>query len=379
MIIKVKNTLADNAPFTFLASTVASGVTVLPWKNASQFTASWAVQLGKTGEEKSEIRVLSSDTPAGTAGTVTAATSFDHPTDTPIYAIHYDQIIFKVSTTGTAGTATAITDGTVSITPDSDTTQFNHAAGATTYAYKASFRNSVSGDVSSDSDWLTPSGYSFYSLAKIRERSKNKLFSASYMKSDEIVDEWINEWLESMNNQAVDVNQDYSIGTVDVAFGTSGLGTITSTDYKDIRKLDISTDGTNWYTAERISVTDFVPGESFSSSYPSYYMQGDSVFGIKPEGAGTARITYYKLPTVLVNETDELPVSMRGYTKSFVDYCLSQAYYLDGKSADGDRYLVSAKEEKDRFRSEIGSRHKSGVETIKLADPISGEDFFESL
>ena len=377
MIIKVKNTLTDNAPFTFLSSTVASAVTVLPWKNASQFSANWAIQIGKTGEEKSEVKVLGTASPAGTAGTITVATSFDHPVDTPLYAIHYDQVVFEVSTTGTAGTASPITAGTVSITPDGDYTQFDHTTGATTYAYKAYFQNSVSGDITAESDWLTSSGYSFYSLAKIRERAKNKLFSASYIKSDSIVDEWINEWAESMNNQAVDVNQDYSLGTVAVGFGTNGLGTITSTDYKDIRKLEVTYDGSTYRTAERFSVVDFEDSQTFSSNYPNYYMYGDSVFGIKPsDSAGTARIAYYKLPLVLSNETDELPTSMKGYTKSFVDYCLAQAYYLDGKSDDGDRYLVSANEEKERFRGEIGARHKSGVETIKLSEPISGEDYF---
>lgn len=380
MIIKVKNTLTDTAPFTFLASSVASGVTVLPWKNASQFTANWAIQLGKTAQEKSEIKVLSSSSPAGTAGTVTANTSFDHPVDTPVYAIHYDQIVFEVSTSGTAGTASPITDGTISIAADNDYTEFDHTSGATTYAYKAYFRNSVSGDISSESDWLTPSGYSFYSLAKIRERIKSKLLSANYIKDDATIDDWTNEWLENMNNTAIDVNQDYSLGTVAIAYGTAGLGTITSTDYKDIRKLEVTSDGNTYTVADRISVIDFNDQQTFSGNFPSYYMYGDTVFGVKPNGAvGTARITYYKLPAVLSNETDELPTSMKGYTKSFVDYGMSQAYYLDGKESAGKTYLESALLEKDRFRTEIGARHKSGVETMKLSDPVSGEDYFEFL
>ena len=377
MIIKVSNTLANNAPITFLASSLSAGTTVFNWKNYNQFSANWAVQFGKTGEERAEIRVLTSSTPSGTLGTVTSNVAYDHITDTPVYAIHYDQIVFEVSTVGTVGTASPITSGTVYITPDSDYTQFDHTSGATTYAYKSYFRNSVSGDISAESDWLTPSGYSFYSLNKLRERAKQKLFSASYIKDDAIIDNWLNEWLERMNNTIVAVNQDYSLGTTSVALGTSGLGTITATDYKDIRKIEFTTDGSTWRTGVRASVIDFNDVSTYSDNEPYYYMYGDNVFGKLPQSTGTARIAYYKLPAILSNETDELPVAMRGYTRSFVDYCLAQAYYLDAKETAGDRFMSFAEKELTAFSLEVGARHKSGVENIQITEPLTGEDYAE--
>jgi len=375
MIIKTLNVLDKTAPYSFTTSDINATGTI-PVKNISQFYPSWAIQIGKTGEEKSEIRVLGASTPSGTTITTTANTNYDHPADTPIYSIKFNQVIFKRSTAGTAGTATALTDGTVTITPDNPYTIFDDTTGATTYAYKAQYRNSVTGDLSSESDWLTPSGYTFYSKYSLRERAKNKLFSANYVKVDNTVDDWINEWLEAMNNKAVDVNQDYNIGTVDVAFGTNGLGTITSTDFKDIRKVDTTTDGINFYRAARITTIDFQPQEVFETTNPFYYMQGDNVFGIKNgNAAGTVRLIYYKLNTVLTNDTDELPTSMKGYTKTFVDYTLSQAYYMDNKPVLGDRFLASANEGKESFIKEISPRAKSGPTYIHLTEAISGEDF----
>lgn len=133
MIIKTLNVLDKTAPFSQTSADISATGTI-PIKNISQFYANWAIQIGKTGEEKSEVRVLTSSAPSGTTIITTANTSYDHPADTPVYSIKYDQVIFKRSTAGTAGTATALTNGTVTITPDSLYTLFDDTSGAATYA-----------------------------------------------------------------------------------------------------------------------------------------------------------------------------------------------------------------------------------------------------
>jgi len=381
MLIKAKNNLTDQAHFSYLSQGEASGAATLRVKNINGFTASYAQQIGKTGEELAEIVVLGTAAPSGTALSITGTTRYAHAADTPIYQIKYDQVVFERSTAGTAGTATVMTDGTVSITPDSLYTVFDDTTGASSYAYKIYFRNSITAATSAESDWLTPGGPSFYSLAKLRDRIKNKLRSANYVKYDSIVDDWINEWLERMNNIAIDVNKDYQIGTVDVAFsGTAELGTITASDFKEVRRVWMTTNGTDFYMASKISLIDYTPQTTFYETQPNYYMQGDNVIGRKPaDSSGTARISYYKMNAVLDSDADELPVSMRAYTKSFVDYGLSQAYYLDGKLNEGDRYLQSANQEAEKFRSEITPRSKSGPQYISITDDISADDSFDLL
>ena len=84
MLIKAKNLLDQNAQITFLTQQEASGTTTLHVKNANGYaTNQWAIQLGKTGEEQSEIAVLSNAVPSGTTLTIGTATNFSHPTDTP--------------------------------------------------------------------------------------------------------------------------------------------------------------------------------------------------------------------------------------------------------------------------------------------------------
>ena len=378
MIVQAQNLLNTVSQHTYLTQTEGAGTTTLHVKNVNGFSSQWALQLGKTGEEQTEITVLAAGAPSGTSLTAATATVYEHPSDTPVYAVKYNKIIFKVSTTGTAGTATAITSGTVNITPDSDTTNFDHTTGLSTYAYKTSYYNSVLDSESSNSDWLTPAGYDFYSLAKIRQRTKDKLISAGYLGDDDIVDDWINEWLETMTNTAIDVNEDYNMGTVDVSFsGTAELGTITSSDFKQLRRVWHTNDGVNWYNATKMNLTGYDPNQTFNSTYPFFYMQGDTVIGRQPhDTGGTLRVSYYKLNTILTNETDTLPVTMKGYTKSFVDYSLAQAYYKDGKTNEGLACENKANAGLERFKKELTPRHKTGTTFIKIMESVGEDDWW---
>ena len=55
MIIKTTNNLTINAPRTYLTNPEVSGTNVIRWKNPNGFNASWAIQLGETGEEQTEV------------------------------------------------------------------------------------------------------------------------------------------------------------------------------------------------------------------------------------------------------------------------------------------------------------------------------------
>lgn len=371
-LVKAINSFDQNSQLTYLASDVASGVAALPWDNPSGFSPSWGIQLGATGQEKSEVLVLGTAALAQGIGTATSNTLYPHPQDTPIYAIYYDKLIFKRAS-GTAGTATPLSSGTVAITPDSKYTTFYDSSGADSYYYKVAPYNSVLDIEGVESDWLSASGYSFYSLKKIRDRVKNKLHS-TFINDDSVFDDWINEWLETMNNSAVDVNKDYSLSSEDVAVGTSGLGTITSADYKDVRKVEFTTDGTNYGTASRISINNFDMYNVYSPDKPCFYFADDNVIGIKPDDtAGTARVHFYHGITVLSNDTDSLPVVMRPYTKSFVDYCKAQASYLDKDMEAGDRFMNFANSDMTKFIKEITPRHKTGTKFVKLDSPTDGQ------
>lgn len=378
MIIKVKNLLDEVAQVTYLTQQETLGTTTLHVKNANGYAGdNWAVQLGKTGEEQSEIRVLSSS-PSGTTLVVGTATSFDHPTDTPVYAVKYNKIIWFRSITGTAGAEAAL--ATTNITPDSIHTQYDDTTGATTYAYKVAWYNSVTLGTSTKSDWLTPSGYDFYSLANIRNRIKNKLFSTGFIGEDSVINDWINEYMELMTNAVIDVNQDYNLGSTNVTFAASGeLGTIGTADFKQLRRAWYTENGVDYYPMTKMESTTPKPDETFNATNPFFFMYDNNVMARWPhDSAGTAAVLYYRLTPVLVNETDSLPVPMRGYTKGFVDYALAQAYRKDSKFDVANNMEASAIAHLNRFKVEMTPRTKTGPQYIDIVENVSEDtsEFF---
>lgn len=374
MIIKVRNLLDQTAQTTYLTQLESLGTTTLHVQNANGYGAdSWAVQLGKTGEEKAEICLIDTSTPALNVFSLATATVFDHSTDEPVYAIKYDKVIFKRSTSGTAGTAASWTDSTVAIQPDSQHTQIDDTSGAATYAYKAAYYSSILDVESTDSDWIIPAGYGFYSLAKIRSRIKHKLFSTSFIGDDDVIDEWINEYLELMTNAAIKVNQDFNIGTCEVAYsGTAELGTITSTDFKKIRRVWIKTGNDEaYFEARQMDLVSFKPKQIFNNTLPYFYMEGDTTLGRRPnDTSGTALVHYYKLNPIMVNDGDLLPFPMRGYTSGFVNYALAQALYKDNKPNDAQMREVYANKAISDFINEMTPRSNAGAQYISIVEQV---------
>lgn len=378
MIVTIRNTLAIGAARTYLSNNEGQGTNVLRWKNANGFSASWGVQVGEMGEEQTEVVLLGTATPGGTAGTLTANDSYEHPADTPLYAIKYNQVVFERSTAGTLGTATPMTNGTVYYMADGTVTSFDDVTGTTGYAYKVFFRNSALGTAydSPESDWITPAGFSFYSLAKLRERIKGKLWNAGFT-DDLVLNDWINEWMEELTNAAIQANESYAVGTVNVAFGTNGLGTISTTNFKQVKRLWVTYDGTSKFRSTKMDNNTFSPDQQFNTTHPYHYYLGDNILGIKPEqSGGTVEVTFYKLNPVLTNDTDELPVPMRGYTKSFVNYGLSQALKKDGKTQESANELIEAISSKTQFVAELTPRDKTGPTYITVVESVSADDSY---
>src|SRR3990167_8746055 len=369
MIVRQENNLTVDAPKTYLSSSEAAGTTIYRVKNTTGLTNGWGVQLGETGQDRSEV-VLGTNTNAGTI--TCAASDFEHPADLPVYFIKYNQVVFERSTAGTTGTATPMTNGTVEISADSPHTIFDDTTGSISYAYKTYLRNSTLSVNSTESDWIviTPE---FYWLASIRQRVRDKLWNSAFIEDNQI-DDWANEWKDEMQNAANSVNEEYSIGTVQVAFGTAGLGTVTTGDFKQARRVEITYNGNDWFLSTKQPLNEFLPTQTFNSTHPYHNWQGDTIFRVQPaESGGTAQFWFYRTGTPMVNDTDGLPLSMRAYTKSFVDYSLGQAYQKEGnKPNEAQIKFNEANIQKEMFVRQIAPRDKTGPTMVQFTDVVSG-------
>ncbi len=376
MIIQSLNNFTLNTPKTYLSSSISSGTSIIPLRNVNDFNPLWAIQIGETGQQQTEILNLTSGVPSGTLGTTATNTSFDHTADTPVYGIKYDQIVFGRSTAGTLGTAVPL--GTVNIQANGSMTYFDDVSGSSTYAYKTYLRSSSLAVNATESDWITPQGFTPYMLGKIRQRIKDKLVSSGYISGiqvdDSMINDWINEWLEVMTNTAIDVNEGYSMGTFQIAYtGQNDLGTITAQDFKQLERVwYIDASGT--FQATKQDDNSFSPNKTYSVTYPYFSLVGDAMIRRRPNDAdGTLLCQYYKLSPQLIEDTDQLPQSMWGYTKAFVDYGHAQALFKDQKTDESGMKLQETSALLDRFRKEITPRSKTGATYIDIVEDTAAD------
>lgn len=366
MFIRVQNTQAGAAPKSNLSSAVQGSATSLPVKNINDFQANYYVQIGQTGEEQSEI-VQVAGTPE-TNSIPSGTTRFPHPMDTPVYAIKYDKILIKRSITGTAGTA--VTFGTATITPDQEFTVIEDRAAQPTYAYKAAYYNSALDVLSLDSNWIMPSGYSPYSKAGIRSATRKRLKNIPGIEDDDI-DTWTNEYMEMMRSAALQVNEDYGLGTLNVSVGAGTQEYAISDDLhrSPARVWMITGSGTTAYRPIFMSQID--PNVDYSW-LPRFYLPGDNSIGFlpPPPSAGTAQIIQNTLDERLTFDTDEIPRPMKPYVSGFIDYNTSMAYRQDGKDALADSREKLALAKIDRFKSEIDPRQTMQAEQVQVIEAV---------
>ncbi len=372
MLLSVLNQL-DSLPstlFSYLDANLGSGDSTVFVKNINPFYSQHAIQIGKTGEAEAEIQKIIS-APAGNSFNLVGTVRFDHAIDVPVFDIHYDKIVFKRSTVGTSGTASAI--ATVSITPDQLYTEYDDTSGAATYAYKTQFYASTSGDLSAESDWFVPSGPSFYSLQRLRDRSRKALYNSTYITDDTILDDWINEWVEEMNNAAIKVNKGYSIGTASYAFGTAGYGTITEPGFKKADKIEVTYDSITYIRTSEIPLNRYGENDLFNPLSPIHSWEGDTIFRVLPFGQmGTARFSFSGLSTQLVDDADDLPVPLRSYTTGCIEYVLYRAYDNDNKDDQADKHYNRFLKKMADFTREMTPRDATGPKVIDLTEELSG-------
>ena len=163
------------------------------------------------------------------------------------------------------------------------------------------------------------------------------------------------------------------LGTAQYGFGTTGLGTVTDASFKQPIKVEVTYDGSLYTNSIKIDARQYNENDYFDLSQPRHAWLGETVFEVLPhQQAGTAKITYATRFTPLVNDSDEVTQTLKAYTTSCVEYCLSVAYGLDQKDTQQQEHFQKFISMQSTFISEITPRDLTGAETIDIVDSVSG-------
>jgi len=182
--------LTQDKKFTYLDAAVSSSGTTLTVQSIIGFTVNEILCIGEIGQEKTEIiKTHSSTSPSGTTVTLASALVFDHPIDTKVYILDYDQAEFSHSVTLT-GAKTVI--ATIDLQVDQSETQYNDSTYTSGY-YFFRFKNSIApATYSSYSDALPCAGYAYNTPASIKSAA---LDSVNEKIGDTITNNFLDEML----------------------------------------------------------------------------------------------------------------------------------------------------------------------------------------
>lgn len=155
-LVNFYNPDTDNLEKSYLTKAISNGITDFVIKNANKFGANDRVLIGEMGREKSEIRTVSGV--SSQTVTVSAATSFSHEVDDPVYELRYDQIkIYRA--TSQSGTYSLLDTIDIDVDNASKITVYDDTTGTSSHWYKITYYHSISTLESSQSDAVQATGY----------------------------------------------------------------------------------------------------------------------------------------------------------------------------------------------------------------------------
>ncbi len=172
IILRAPNTdlIREGKPITYLSSAAFSGDTTSTVESNKGFATNNAVIIGNVGEEKTELRLLTSVTGSTTLNLVSAL-DFDHPAGTPVYNVDYDKVCFYRHTTSTVFADATALAAAQDIQPDSMHSIYDDTTNVTGQGFYQWQNSVVAATLSSGSDAIPYAGYDIDAVETIFERA----------------------------------------------------------------------------------------------------------------------------------------------------------------------------------------------------------------
>jgi len=377
MLIPVYNPETVDYEKSFLANPISAGVTSIEVKQNERFAVDNRIMLGKMGAEKTEIVTVSAVNSNGTTLTV-GTTVFSHSADDPVIVMQFDQVKVYRSTAGSGGTYSLL--DTVAMDVDNATLQtvYNDSNGLATYYYKVSFRHSISGTESAQSDPIPGGGYARDKTGYIIDEVLQEVsdLAEQHITRNELLGYFneVNDDLLASTSKPFDflrtrttLTRTANTAHVDFPTNSDGNQTMWKFDRMDYNFTDTSTDPDTDITY----TLRVIPTEEFRNTYQDNTISSTTVddkitvlsldtalnrFRFNPPAKTTAGsvfyLYYWKFFTRIDSEGDTIetptPRIYKLYFKGM--YYRKRGVTENSYNATADRYLADYQIEKARYQ-----------------------------
>ncbi|NCN41076.1 hypothetical protein GW916_07470 [bacterium] len=377
MVIIFKNPKVNEHERTSLADDVASGTT-LSVQDTSGFAVNDLILIGQLGNEKTEVRKIAT-VASKTSLTISAAISFSHSQNAPIYKYYYDKIDIQYRTSS-AGSWTVISGMPINLLIDETHTSYNHTSGASTYQYRARYYNSITAVYSDWSSVLPASGFARDTLQFMTDQvyllfndleedsaTRNQIRNF-FNEAQELVssrwDKWFFLYREDSATASVDSTSTYALPT-DLQRLEAILYEYTDDNsntykYRLLRKPEVefdslvadqSLDENNDLRVYTLRAGDSTNPQGYFETYPTTI-----------DGGGTFYVRYYMKMDELTNPSDTTPVPI---PRILVDYAVGNLYDLKHKE-DKSAYYLGRVEKGIEDMKQLSNRTTGQKEFIKI-------------
>ena len=182
--------LTKDKKFSYLSGDVVAGATSVGVQSTIGFTTNQIILVGEIGREKTEIiKTSSGSAPGGTSIALNSGLAFDHPQDTKVYLIDWNQ--FAISR-ATAATSQKSTITTVNLQVDRDFSIYNDTTNLTGYGF-IEFYDDINARYSTASDPIPYAGYEDNTVFMIKKRALDAV--NEQVDTDLITNEFLNQSL----------------------------------------------------------------------------------------------------------------------------------------------------------------------------------------
>lgn len=374
MVIKIFHPELQGQQTRLSSAILASAVTSLV-DNNSDFATNDLLLFGAYGQEKTEIKKVTSVSGANTVNHI--ATLFPHAEQTPVSKIKYDKV--EISRASSENGTYAVL-ATVDITPDEDRTYYDDPTGTSTSFYKTRYYNSITALYSQYSDPVQGTGYTSDSLFDMTEEVLEEFGDANAREINRPrVHRLLRAGVRKVMIKLIQMFPDYRR-----EYTTQDLTANTATyDYPErflsFFRVDVNFGSTTYENAMKVekfeSEAEGFPSTIYDQSDPRVFLRATQ-WGLRPtptSSSGRAFLWFWAYPEEMRDDTDEhgLPYGARD---ALVAYALYRLWLPKNKDR-ADLHKGLMRESMQDVSDFMGQARQSV--TNKSVEVVMGDDLYD--